>query len=333
LQHLASKVQLEAKRSFVAEALRRIGRREVPDPPIAPSPIHWRYRTKITLGVRNGVVGLHRYDSPQEVFPLGDCLIAREALMGLWRRLQDHRSALPAGAGSVALKQDRSGGLHVVVCGGEPPWDPEPLGRALGDERVSLWWQPGGGAPRVVRGERGGFPALAFEQINPQLAVRIREQAVEWLGEVAGSVVWDLYCGVGDTAILLAERGARVYGVDADRQAIEWARREHRARSGAVEFIYGLVEESLHRLPEPDGVVANPPRRGMHALVTRELERWARRKRDAGAPIRLCYVSCDPATLARDIARLPSLDLLGLKAFDLFPQTSHVETVALLGWG
>ncbi|GIW50800.1 MAG: 23S rRNA (uracil-5-)-methyltransferase RumA [Gemmatimonadales bacterium] len=331
-QHLAAEVQLQAKASLVGDALRRIGKREVGDPAVVPSPAEWRYRTKITLAVSNGIIGLHRYDRPEEVFELGDCLIARESLMGLWRRLQNCKSELPRGVASVALKEDRSGGLHLVVSGGEPPWEPEPLVRALGD-RVSVWWQPARGAARVVSGNRRGFPALAFEQINPELAGRIREQAVQWLGEVEGRVVWDLYCGVGDTAFLLVQRGARVYAVDADRQAIEWARSEYAARSGAVEFMHGLVEESLHRLPEPDRVVANPPRRGMHALVTGALEGWARSRRGSRDPIRLCYISCDPATLARDLARLPSFKLLELKAFDLFPQTCHVETVALLATG
>ncbi len=341
LQHLSVEVQLKAKRGFVGDALRRIAKREVSDPPIEPSPVSWRYRTKITLAVHNQVIGLHRYDHPEEVFELGDCLIARQSLMGLLGRLRSCRNELPGGATSVALKEDRSGGLHLMIFGGEPPWDPGPLARALGADGVSLWWQPAQGAARVVSGQRRGYPALAFEQINPELAVRIREQAVLWLGEVEGRVVWDLYCGVGDTALLLAGRGGRVYGVDWDREAIEWARGRWGAASGSAEFavgagsaefIHGLVEESLYRLPEPHRVVANPPRRGMHPLVTRELEGLARR-RQGGESLRLCYISCDPATLARDLARLPSWKLLELRAFDLFPQTSHVETVALLESG
>lgn len=340
LQHLSAEVQLEVKRGFVGDALRRIGKREVSDPPIEPSPVSWRYRTKITLAVRKGAIGLHRYDHPEEVFELGDCLIARQSLMGLWGRLRSCRRELPAGAASVALKEDRSGGLHLMIFGGEPPWDPQPLARALGPDGVTVWWQPARGAPRVVSGERRGFPVLAFEQVNPELAARIREQTILWLGEVEGRVVWDLYCGVGDMALLLASRGGRVYGVDSDRQAIEWARGRWIAASrtaglasgtGSAEFVHGLVEESLHRLPEPQRVVANPPRQGMHPLVTRELEGLARRRQGGGEPLRLCYISCDPATLARDLARLPSWKLLELRAFDLFPQTSHVETVALLG--
>jgi 23S rRNA (uracil1939-C5)-methyltransferase len=85
------------------------------------------------------------------------------------------------------------------------------------------------------------------------------------------------------------------------------------------------VEESLHRLPEPDAIVANPPRGGLHPNVVRRLEPWARER--AG---RFVYVSCDPATLARDVSRMPAFRMRSLAAYDLFPQTSHVETLAVL---
>lgn len=331
LQHLSEEVQLAAKRSFVGEALRRIGKRRVEDPPITGSPLRWRYRTKITLAVKGGVIGLHRYDQPDEVFSLEDCLIAREPLMKLWSALKDRANLLPRGAASLTLREDRSEGLHLIVAGGEPPWDPGPLASALEGMRSSIWWQPARGAARVVSGAVTGYPALAFEQVNRSLASSIREEAIASLGEVRDRIVWDLYCGVGDSAGLLAQKGARVYGVEVDRQALEWARQHHRIWSNRITFIQGLVEENLPRLPEPDRVVVNPPRGGLHPRVTRWLQAWAQRRRDQGDGIRLCYVSCDPATLARDLARLPSLELLEVRAFDLFPQTSHVETLAVLG--
>jgi tRNA/tmRNA/rRNA uracil-C5-methylase (TrmA/RlmC/RlmD family) len=175
-----------------------------------------------------------------------------------------------------------------------------------------------------VAGPHTGFPALAFEQANPVLAARIREDAVSALGDVAGRVVWDLYGGVGDTARLLAAQGALVWSVDRDRSAIEWARGQEQGRG--IHWVTDLVEESLHRLPVPDAVVVNPPRSGLVARVSGALEAWAAR-RPGG---RLAYVSCDPATLARDVARIPSAAVTQVCAYDLFPQTSHVETLVVL---
>jgi len=142
------------------------------------------------------------------------------------------------------------------------------------------------------------------------------------LGDVQGLVVWDLYSGVGDTAELLADRGAGVWTVDSDRSAVEWGRQNGTAR---VTRIAGLVEEELARLPEPSAVVLNPPRTGLVFQVTEWLNRWSV---ESGA--RVVYVSCDPATLARDIARMPRLAVTALTAYDLFPQTAHVETLAVL---
>jgi tRNA/tmRNA/rRNA uracil-C5-methylase (TrmA/RlmC/RlmD family) len=82
------------------------------------------------------------------------------------------------------------------------------------------------------------------------------------------------------------------------------------------------VEDVLRELRRPELVIANPPRTGMDERVTRALEHVA--------PSRLVYISCDPATLARDLGRLPGFRLARIRAFDLFPQTAHVETVALL---
>ena len=148
-----------------------------------------------------------------------------------------------------------------------------------------------------------------------------RAWAVEQLGDVRGAVVWDLFGGIGDTAVLLADRGAHVVSVDADEKAIDWARR--RSVPAAVRFIAGKAEDVLPTLPEPSAVVVNPPRAGLPWNVTLRL---------AGQPVgRLVYISCDPATLARDIYRLGvNYRVKAVRAFDLFPQTAHVETVAVL---
>jgi 23S rRNA (uracil1939-C5)-methyltransferase len=138
---------------------------------------------------------------------------------------------------------------------------------------------------------------------------------------VRGAVVWDLYGGIGDTAVQLAERGAQVVSVDADEKAIDWARR--RPSPAPVRFIAAKVEDVLPTLPEPSAVVVNPPRAGLHWNVTLRL---------GGEPVsKIAYVSCDPATLARDLHRLSAnYRLIAVRAFDLFPQTAHVETVAIL---
>jgi 23S rRNA (uracil1939-C5)-methyltransferase len=327
LQHLDAERQLAAKRSLVGAALRRIGHRDVADPPITPSPAGWRYRTKLTLAVsRDGErIGLHPLERPGDVFGLEECPITSDALMELWQAIRAHRTLLPPATRSITLRADRTGGIHVVVGCGAPRWDATRLATALGRGDVSYWWHPPDGAPRVVAGPRTGFPALAFEQGNAVLADAIRRNTVAAMAPAPGMTIWDLYGGVGDAARLMAQAGAAVWSVEADRGAVEWATQQSPGPNPS--YVHGLVEETLHRLPTPHAVLMNPPRVGVHSRVTEALERLAGR----GTPgPRLAYVSCDPATLARDVARLPSYAVRSTAAFDLFPQTSHVEAVVVL---
>ena len=323
LQHLSPETQLCVKRRLVGDALRRIGKRDVDDPTIVASPVSWRYRSQVRLTAKGGAIGLHREGDAGAVFELEDCLIVGEPVMQLWWQLRHHRDLLAPEMETLVLKQDRAGTLHVVVGGGQVRWDPAPLADRLAVHTVTYWWKPHAGAARVVAGDRAAFPAVAFEQSNSALARSVRVSAVDGLGTVDGRIVWDLYGGVGDTAELLARRGARVWSVDSNRAAVEWGRQHG---SSSVTRLAARVEESLVRLPRPDAVVVNPPRVGLVARVSRALELWGR----ATPGARLTYVSCDPATLARDLSRMPSLAIRLLTAFDLFPQTAHVESLVVL---
>lgn len=130
----------------------------------------------------------------------------------------------------------------------------------------------------------------------------------------------DAYCGIGVYGRALARRGWRVVGVELDADACAGAR--HGAPAG-FEVREGRVEELLPAALPADLVVLNPPRTGLDGRVPEALARER--------PGRVVYVSCDPATLARDVGRLRgAFSLTGLSSFDLFPQTSHVETVAVL---
>jgi len=332
LQHVTYEAQLAAKRAIVGDALRRIAKLDVEDPEIVEAVEEWRYRAKVSLAVKSvrrsdgRTVGLHAYDRPASVFPLIDCHITDFRLMALWRALRPHLDLLPPNLTRLTLRLDREGRRHVIAESTSEPWrDPEALRAALpGGESVICWWQPVDGAARVVAGGGSpatGFPATAFEQVNPEMGTIARGWAVEQLGDVRGAVVWDLYGGIGDTAVELAERGAQVVSVDADEKAIDWARQ--RAAPRPVRFIAGKAEDVVPTLPEPSAVVVNPPRAGLHWNVTLRL---------TGQPVgRLIYVSCDPATLARDLHRLSATyRVTAVQAFDLFPQTAHVETVVVL---
>jgi 23S rRNA (uracil1939-C5)-methyltransferase len=324
LQHLTYEAQLTSRRTFVGDALRRLGKLDVPDPPIAPAAKTFDYRTKLTLHVSEDErrIGLHRYGRPDEVFDLKWCHITVPELMELWRAMRSLRPFLPPRVEQIVLRLDRNGGRHVVVRVGEGEvWDGfERLRRELEQRAipVTIWYQPEGGAARAVAGAGEAFPATVFEQVHPEMGDQVRAFALDQLGEVSGRRVWDLYAGIGETTVQLIAKGALVESVELDRRAVA----EAEARGPVAKRHTGRAEDVLRELLPPDLVIVNPPRTGMDERVSAELNRLA--------PTRLVYISCDPATLARDLQRLPRLRLLLTQAFDLFPQTTHVETVVAL---
>jgi 23S rRNA (uracil1939-C5)-methyltransferase len=324
LQHLEYPAQLTARQSFVGDALRRLGKRQVPDPPVVPAAQTYDYRTKLTLHVTSGArrIGLHRYDRPGQVFDLVWCHITVPELMTMWQTVRKLRTLLPPALEQVVLRLDRSGGRHLLLrVGKSEVWaGAKRLFREMEHDGVlaTVWWQPEGGAARAVAGAGEAYPATVFEQVHPEMGDRVREFAVQQLGDVSGRRVWDLYAGIGETTERLVSQGAAVESVELDRRAVA----EAEARGPVARRHSGRAEDILRELKPPDMVIVNPPRTGMDERVTNELERLL--------PRRLVYISCDPATLARDLQRLPSFDLKLVQAFDLFPQTTHVETVAVL---
>lgn len=351
-QHLDAATQLEAKRSIVEDALLRIGRLAFPVPPVIGADDLWGYRSRIMLAVGPGrrLAGFHPLDQPERVFDLEHCEIAAPELNRLWDGLRHLLHLLPPDAGHLALRLDRESELHVVVkARGDQAWGRgRRLAAELGARKVhaTIWWQPEGGAPRVVAGDHEAFPATVFEQVHPGLAGRVRQWALQQLGAGLDDHVWDLYAGIGETTAALYARGATVESVELDRRAVDLGERlwheamreapeSQRPEPAGVIRHVGRAEEIVAHLRDPNLVLVNPPRAGLDRRVTDAV--LARR------PRRLVYISCDPATLARDLARLcgsaepptrraaePSYRLIALQPFDLFPQTAHVETVASL---
>jgi 23S rRNA (uracil1939-C5)-methyltransferase len=324
LQHLGPEAQRRARRTFVGDALRRIARLDVADPDLVPAELEFDYRTKITLTASDDGrrTGLHPLDQPARVFDLIHCHITTPDLMSLWTELRGLRALLPRGLRQMVLRLDRRGGRHLVLV--LPPplrWSgAETLFRELvarGAE-ATVWLQPEGGEAAAVAGSSEPFPATVFEQVHPAMGDRVRAHAIAALGDVAGRPVWDLYAGIGETSAALARAGASVESVESDPRAVA----EAESRGPAAHRHVGRAERVVDRLGAPELVITNPPRTGMHERVTAALERLA--------PRRIVYISCDPATLARDLTRLPGFRLSGALAFDLFPQTAHVETVAVL---
>jgi 23S rRNA (uracil1939-C5)-methyltransferase len=172
------------------------------------------------------------------------------------------------------------------------------------------------------------LPPATFVQVNADAAAGLLDAVVAAAGDVDGQEVLDLYGGVGAYGIALAGRGARVTVVDADGAAVRCGREAARRSGRGAAFVRADARRFLDREGQagrrPHLVIANPPRTGCGPGVAQAL--------GALAPARLIVVSCDPATLARDVKQLRGAGYRLLRAvpFDLFPQTAHVETLLLL---
>ena len=324
LQHITYEAQLEAKRIIVRDSLQRIARANASLPAIRPSAKQWRYRNKLTLAMRRDTegwtMGLHPHDDPVAVFQLADCPITDERVVAAWREIMAAAAFLPATAelrGTVRLAADE---IIVLIRGGADWSNAEAFFAEL-SSATALWWAPDGGRATTLLERRPAPAGTSFGQVNELMGAALHSHVVERVAARAPRTVVDAYAGTGETAAALAALGIRVTAIEIDREAANLCASRLPAGSRSV---VGRVENMIEKALPADLVVLNPPRVGLHERVTRALE--ARHDRVRA----IVYVSCDPATLARDIARLPSYRIVSLETFDMFPQTAHVETVCEL---
>jgi 23S rRNA (uracil1939-C5)-methyltransferase len=170
------------------------------------------------------------------------------------------------------------------------------------------------------RGESSALGA-SFAQVNAPVAKRLHEYVLARVLSHEPESVIDGYSGAGELALALARTGVRVQAIELDSDASSHAAVRLPAGSTAIS---AKVEEVLSSLLPADVVVLNPPRTGVDGRVTEQLEQ------SDPAPRAIVYVSCNPATLARDLARMPRFRIASLRAYDMFPQTAHVESVCEL---
>ena len=325
LQHLAYEAQLRAKGSIIADALRRIGRRDVGDVPVEPSDAQWRYRRKLTLHLRregsSWIAGLHPYDDPASVFDLSDCPITDERVIASWRELRGAFDFLPRERSLRVAVRLLAGGAAVVVEGGGAWPGAERLFEAV-RSILELWWKPDHGRMRRLAARTAeSHGGASFVQVNARVAARLQEHVLARARAHAPRRVVDAYAGAGGTAVPLAAGGATVVAIELDAEAVARFADRMRPPSRAV---IGRVEDHLAEVLPADLVLLNPPRGGVDARVTEALQHVP------SPPSALIYVSCDPATLARDLSRMPRYRLAAVRAYDMFPQTAHVETVCEL---
>jgi tRNA/tmRNA/rRNA uracil-C5-methylase (TrmA/RlmC/RlmD family) len=313
LQHVAGDAQLRWKAQVVSEQLERLAKLTFPVrvEPLAGGLLGWRSRVRYAVDAA-GRPGLLQHRSHQ-VVPIDMCRIAHPAVqeLDLLARAWPDEQALEA----------------VASTGGDVTTQAWPAAdrRAAGTGPVRLDGPAAVG--EIAVGRRWSVPSGGFWQVHPAAADALTATVLGMLEPVAGESAWDLYGGAGLFAAAVGGRtGGRVTVVESSPAGVA-AARTNLADLPGIEIVEARVETALarRRITGPvDLVVLDPPRSGAGARVARGIA--------SAGPRAVTYVACDPAALARDVATFGELgfQLTGLRAFDCFPMTQHVECVALL---
>ncbi|WP_285581725.1 class I SAM-dependent RNA methyltransferase [Actinoallomurus iriomotensis] len=330
-QHVAVPAQRALKAAVVEEQLRRVAgiSREVvvEEVPGAPDGLGWRTRVQFSIR-RDGAVGLRRHRS-HAIEPIDECLIAHPQVEALgierkrWTGASGVEAIVSAGTGDRLAVLSARGRARVPRM----------------DAPVRLVSERNQEKPPFVREDVAGrlwqVSGSGFWQVHPGAAQTLADAVLDTLEPKRGEIAVDLYCGAGLFAGVLGERvgsDGLVVGIESDAQSVRDARFNLRdmphvaVERGEVETVLDEISfgRGKNRLNRADLVVLDPPRTGAGPDVVKRVATLAGR--------RIAYVSCDPATLARDLALFgeQGWTLSALRAFDAFPMTQHVELVATL---
>ena len=359
-RHMDRTEELAAKRQRVQDALRRIGGSAVTVEGIdGGAPLHYRNKSQYPVAA-DGSVGFYKARSHQ-VVPVAQCLIQKPQADAAAQALRTYIASCGVSCydektrrGLVRHLYIRTNGagqslICVVANGKKLPGEEElvrllrqaapetvgvvlgvntqPTGAVLGTEYRTLW-----GADVLTDtlcGLTFRLSVPSFYQVNREMAERLYARAVEFAGLTGTETVLDLYCGAGTITQVMARHAGRVIGAEIVPEAIEDAKANAKRNNVEnVEFFCGdasaVAADLAARGLRPDVICVDPPRKGLAPEVVRAAAQMA--------PRRIVYVSCDPATLARDVKLFgqEGYEAVRAAAVDMFPGTANVETVVLL---
>ena len=342
LQHTTYEETLLWKQQWVADALTRIAKINLEVKPTIGMPNPWRYRNKARLHREpTGKLGYYKEKSKDLVhFP--DCLLLSER-MNRWIRLTEEFLTEGFSEIHTLTFRENTRGEGLLLLEGPPTKllsaddNPEFFEALFKEGLRSVWGTDSEGSLVLVWGEEVfsqrildmtfDVSPLSFLQVNALQTDVLYSLVLEGAALTRSEILWDLYSGIGTLALALASKAQKVTGIEENPYAVEDAIQNavNNNAVGHVEFLMGKVESRMMKVDEqPDVVVLDPPRTGMHPIVVQHLLELK--------PQRIVYVSCDPGTLARDLGILTQggYKVDSVQPMDMFPWTSHTEVIILL---
>lgn len=341
LQHIAYPKQLDFKKKMVEDALKRIGHLFHDVKPFKKSVREWEYRRHVTLSLKvegdRFKAGYIAQDQ-QTVIPIDQCVIfinKESPIMKLVQELVSEfepHSQQHAGRLSIFKLENQQFLLYFYFdqmpanCDAVlKKWSVNPLFSGLFSQGL------GYGEPLgyyLIDGMAFQFSPDCFMQNHPEESLNIYKLITSLAKQIAPQSILDLYCGIGISSIFLAKEGFKTHGIEGNPKAIQLAKaNSEQLKIQNVTFEEADVNQvtlsSLKKL-EPDLVIVNPPRTGLTSTVIEALLQHA--------PQWIFYISCMPSTMARDLKELckETYQIKDVELFDMFPQTTHMETVVVL---
>jgi 23S rRNA (uracil1939-C5)-methyltransferase len=310
-QHLPYQSQLDEKVEIIRDCFRRIGKIDVGEIKVIASQQAWNYRLRAQwhIDTRTKHIGYFKRNS-NDVVDVESCPILAPKLQEFLGKLRSQMAYLKSEKEKIHLDV-ATDGIKVSTFSEDLPSETIELSVKVGTEKYF-------------------FNSKVFFQANRFLLKALIEAATE---QASGENALDLYCGVGFFTLPLARKFKNVVAIEENPEAIKFARKNAKlAKLRNIEFFStkvknflteDLKDASLAKLDKLDFVLLDPPRTGNEKKVLEKLIELA--------PQKICYVSCDPATLARDLKELTeNYEIISIVAIDLFPQTHHIETVVRL---
>ncbi|WP_188455118.1 23S rRNA (uracil(1939)-C(5))-methyltransferase RlmD [Virgibacillus oceani] len=367
LQHMSYRLQLEMKQNQVKNAMKKIAHLEhVPVHPIIgmTDPLHYRNKVQIPVGEKNGelITGFYQKRSHRIIENTETCTTHNETINEVVKEVRSIAGKL----GIKAYNEEKHSGVlrHIMVRTGDATNEImvvlvtrteklpnkevlikeltgafpniKSIVQSINDKRTNVIL---GKRTKILWGEEYiydkigdlsfAISAKSFYQVNPEQTKVLYDKALEYAQIGGEDVVIDAYCGIGTISLFLAQQAKKVYGVEIVPEAINDAKKNAKL-NGIInaEFYVGEAEKVMPWWKaqglNPDVIVVDPPRKGCDEALLHAMS-------DMG-PKRIVYVSCNPSTLARDLRILEDrgYEAKEVQPVDMFPQTGHVECVALM---
>lgn len=345
LQHIKYEAQIEYKRKWIEDALKKIGKfQEISVPPLMPANLRWGYRRRVNL-----VLKCHHYTfqagyiatDNKSLIAIENCPIftnEKDPILKAIQKISSQLKSSDSRDGKVTILKDQLGYIVHFHFKNMPKNAFEVLSNCrkiypfitgiLASSQKKIFEFGVIDTSCEIDQLSFNFTPKTFIQNHPEQSLNIYKTIEHLTQRLKPKSILDLYCGIGISSLLLAKQAGKIKGVELNPQSIELAKLNAKKNNLThIQFLIADVEQVLAQLIEkdkPDLIIVNPPREGLSAKVTQILK---------SQPIKnLIYISCMPSTLARDLKILceNNYQLTSVQAFDMFPQTVHVETLAVL---